>query len=366
MAALFEMGELRRAETVGVSALAETQDLGDRPMELRVRLQLARLRSGLEPDAFESEATELTPEAIRVFEELGDDAGLAQAWGIVALLANLDGHPRAMEEAHQKAIEHSRRAGDRQGELEQLSALTATLFWGETPADEGIRRVRAALEKIKGHPSWEARMARPLAGFLAMQGRFVEARAILEESIKSVEDLGLKLYASTAGFFTAPLELLAGRPEAAERELRTSCEALEAIGEKGWYSSLAALLAESLYVQGKYDEAQEWVAKAERAAGGHDLGAQSDTRAIRGKLLARRGSFAEAESLAMEAVKIANRTGELNHEGDSYFDLAEVLALAGRSEESADALRRAIELWERKGNLVSTSKAKARLLRPWH
>ena len=42
----------------------------------------------------------------------------------------------------------------------------------------------------------------------------------------------------------------------------------------------------------------------------------------------------------------------LNAQGDAYADLAEVLLLGGKAEESAAALEQALDRYERKGNLV--------------
>jgi tetratricopeptide (TPR) repeat protein len=78
-------------------------------------------------------------------------------------------------------------------------------------------------------------------------------------------------------------------------------------------------------------------------------------------VLARRGALGEAEQLVREAVRIYNQTGETDHEGDTYFDLAEVLELAGRPADAAEALREALARWERKGNQVSAAKAQAKL-----
>jgi hypothetical protein len=44
-----------------------------------------------------------------------------------------------------------------------------------------------------------------------------------------------------------------------------------------------------------------------------------------------------------------------------YVDLAEVLSLAGRPQEAAAALGQAVGCYERKGNIVSTQRAQARL-----
>ena len=45
--------------------------------------------------------------------------------------------------------------------------------------------------------------------------------------------------------------------------------------------------------------------------------------------------------------------------GDALLDLAEVLRLGGRAAEADGAARRALELYERKGNRVSAARARS-------
>jgi hypothetical protein len=51
----------------------------------------------------------------------------------------------------------------------------------------------------------------------------------------------------------------------------------------------------------------------------------------------------------------------LDPRGKTLLDLAEVLTLVGRREEAADEARRALELFETKGNLVAAEWARARV-----
>lgn len=78
-------------------------------------------------------------------------------------------------------------------------------------------------------------------------------------------------------------------------------------------------------------------------------------------MLARRREGEEAERLAREAVALGEATDMLNSQGDAYADLGEVLLVTGKPDEAAAALEQAIERYERKGNVVSTRRAQARL-----
>jgi hypothetical protein len=71
--------------------------------------------------------------------------------------------------------------------------------------------------------------------------------------------------------------------------------------------------------------------------------------------LARRGDVEAAERLAREATTSAARTDFLDLRARAVADLAEVLRLAGRPEESAAAVQEAIRLYEQKGNIAAAA-----------
>ena len=58
---------------------------------------------------------------------------------------------------------------------------------------------------------------------------------------------------------------------------------------------------------------------------------------------------------------IIEGTDEIDHQGQAWFDLAEVLELGGKWEEARKALTESIPRFERKGNVVMAERARARL-----
>jgi len=82
---------------------------------------------------------------------------------------------------------------------------------------------------------------------------------------------------------------------------------------------------------------------------------------VRAKVLAREGRADDAEALARQAVELGRQSDYLNAHADALMDLAEVLALARRSADAADAVADALRLFEQKGNLVAAERARARL-----
>jgi tetratricopeptide (TPR) repeat protein len=120
------------------------------------------------------------------------------------------------------------------------------------------------------------------------------------------------------------------------------------------------MLARVLCELGRLDEAEEWAERGRELGASDDAVTQQLWRQAKAKLLARRGKLAEAARLAREAVAIALETDMLNDQGDAYADLGEVLALAN-DPGAPEALGRALDCYERKGNIVSAERTRTAL-----
>ena len=127
--------------------------------------------------------------------------------------------------------------------------------------------------------------------------------------------------------------------------------------EKTHFSTVATLLANASYMQGRYEEAEDLTRECEQAARANDVHAQILWRATRAKAIARRGELQAAQSLAREAVAFAAESDFVVFHGHALDALAEVLRLADRPAEAAAALEEAAARYERKGDLVSATKA---------
>jgi hypothetical protein len=121
------------------------------------------------------------------------------------------------------------------------------------------------------------------------------------------------------------------------------------------------MLAQAIFAQDRPEEASHFCRVSREAAAPEDLWSQVDGRGAYAKILARRGRGAEAERLAREAVELAASTDFLTLRGDAFLDLARVLEVGGQAREAVAVLTEGLELYERKGNLVSAERARARL-----
>jgi len=152
------------------------------------------------------------------------------------------------------------------------------------------------------------------------------------------------------------VELHAGDAARAAEVGLEGVAALEALGERGWLSTVAGHTAEALYQLGRDDEAWQLTDKAEEAGAPDDVITQMLIRQVRAKLLLRRGESDEAERLAREAVALGEPTDALEYKANSFRDLAIVLAAAGRPDEALPVLDEARSFYEQKGHTVGVAR----------
>jgi ATP/maltotriose-dependent transcriptional regulator MalT len=260
------------------------------------------------------------------------------------------------EPALDEAIAHARKAGDVRTMATCLHLSAGASLLGPMPVPDAVRRCEEILG-ARPNPRTAASALRALAALKAMEGSFDEARRLFDREQAILEDLGAGVWASSAWEARGIVEMLAGDAEAAELAFRRGYETCEQIGEKSALSTLAAMLSQAVYEQGRYDEALALSETSEAAAAAEDLSTQVQWRGPCAKALARKGRKRKAEALAREGVARAKETDFLNFHANALIDLAEVLRLAARPVEAAAAVAEAARLFDEKGNVVSAARA---------
>jgi len=295
---------------------------------------------------------------VPTLEELGFEAGLAKAWRLLGSARGTASRYGEAEDAMRLAIEHARRAGDRRLEVGCLSTFAQCALYGPTPVAEAVPRCESILEQTAGDQRAGATVLCALSHLDAMAGNFDRARSRYSQARATLEALGGRVLAASTSLDSGPVELLAGDLAAAEGELLHDYEVLEAIGERYFISTTAALLAEALYRQGRLEESERYTVASEELADPEDLTSQHLWRSVRGKILARRSRADEAETLLRGAVELTRRSDDPDARGSALLDLAEAMALMGRDAEAAEAATEAAVLFDRKGNVVSAQRAR--------
>jgi class 3 adenylate cyclase/tetratricopeptide (TPR) repeat protein len=359
--ALRAAGELAAAKAALGRGLDAAADAGDRRLEAHAVVEGLLLETLIDPEFETDRLRDAAQKAIVVLEELGDDSGLAKAWRGVAEVEATACRWGPAAEALERSLMHARLAGEETEQTLTRTHLANALYWGPTPVAEGIRRCREILDEAGGHRTVEANVLCYLGGFNAMLGNVDEAWVLVGRGRQLFEELGHTYGLAAHALLSSSVGLLGGDPEAAVRELRPSFEQLDAMGEKAILCSVAAFLAEAHLRLGHDEEAERLAGVSRDAAVPDDVAPQVGWRTTLAKLLARRGELGRAQELVGEALALAEPTDFLNLQGETLLALAEVLRAADRPADAADAVHRAVERFERKGNAASAAHARALL-----
>jgi class 3 adenylate cyclase/tetratricopeptide (TPR) repeat protein len=354
--ALVAIGELPRALQVVDEAAAEAEAAGSEELLaeavlVRIFIRALATEAGWGP--------EILPEIDRrmsVLERAEQHSGLAKGWRLLGAVHGTACRFGEAADAVQQALLHARLAGDRRQELRNTSAYAQALLLGPTPVPEAIDECKRILERAGGDRATRAFVLAVLALLQSMSGAFDETRVSYVSARALYEDLGSTVLAAWVSLQSGPAELLAGNLATAERELRRAYDALEAIGEKYFFSSVAAYLGRVLFEQGRDEEALAASDSAHELATEDDVVSQALWRAVRARVLARAGEVDEALTLAQESVALAHRTDSPMIQADALLDLAVVLRATGRDPDSV--IDEAVTLYERKGNTVAARAAR--------
>jgi class 3 adenylate cyclase/tetratricopeptide (TPR) repeat protein len=359
--ALWESGDLTGGDAVLAEATEIASRLGDAPLQAHMRIGALSHRLK-RPEAGISDMRRELNQLLTVFEEAGDSIGLARTWFLLSDTDWMESRAAAAEAARWRALEHARLGGDQWLQTLLLAQIAVAIVHSPTPVEEGVRRCEQLLDETSGARVVESAVLRALASLHAMQGHFDLARDELARGFGMLDELGLKhLAEASRGQATAFVEWLAGDLEAVEKALRGNYGTLAAMGDKAYRSTVAALLATVLVDLNRLDEAADMAEKSREIAAPEDLASQVGWRWAYARVLVRRGELDDAERMIREAVNLSEQTDFPNMRADTLGYLAEVLALAGRVDDAATVLERAIEIYEAKGNLVGAARAADRL-----
>src|SRR5262249_47376440 len=157
-------------------AIAGAKSRGENVLAADANVALWFVRLHTDPNTTHERVQRELDEAVRVFEEEGDEARLASALALTGTVLYWAGRSAEAEIRLERALHYARRAHDRLQELQCLRFLASTLAFGPLP-------VPAALDRIAELGSYgtrtqllEVALLRFQAHLEAMQGRFELAR----------------------------------------------------------------------------------------------------------------------------------------------------------------------------------------------
>jgi class 3 adenylate cyclase/tetratricopeptide (TPR) repeat protein len=356
--ALFDAAELERAQATFTQAIDEAGTAGDQALEARAKL--GRIFVHAQTGGAFAAPQEAAAIEIAKLEELQDDAGLAEGWYVLAAFQSWLGNSELGGASYQRAIDHARLAGNRRIVTAALAFRVLLQSWGFRNAVDGLRETDELLVTHAG-TSIEPPLRLARALHLSFLG---EHEASREDQILGSElyrQFGNELLRAASNMSRASSELRAGSLDAAEAAARQGIDALEQLGGTGFLSTTVGLLAETLYRQGRYDEAEKLAGRTAELAMVDDFDPLFRWRAVLARVLAQRGEFVEAEKLAREGVDIVEQTDWHLHRGEAFTALGEVLELAGRRDEARAVYEQAVDAFERKGSLPDLEATRQRI-----
>ncbi len=363
LALLPDLGVTRResGDYAGAdAAFAEAEGAADRRIAAHGALERSITRINTDPQGQRDQALRVAESVIPLLDELGDDVGLAKAWKLLAMRSWLMSQAEASRTAVENALTHAARAGNRAEEIDCLSWLAFIALHGPMPVAEALELCDELM--ARGELGVEPSVLTAKGGLAILLGDFDEARHLIGKAEERYRDLGFQVLAVTVrGQNGGRLELAAGNPSAAEAALRDAREALTALGERGYLSTVVALLGEALFAQGHYDEADGLAAEARELTAEEDLPAQVPALNVQARVASARGRHADAERLARDAVARTETSDFVTIQADALRCLADVLDASGDTGGSRDLRSRALELYERKGNVVDAERVRAQL-----
>jgi class 3 adenylate cyclase/tetratricopeptide (TPR) repeat protein len=354
--ALHETGEIDEAvamyDAAEASAVATASDaLAETAAIERLRLQY--LCGRVDDPSIVHERAE---RAIGSLASTDADA-LSRAW---RLKLNVDIAACRWDAAHLAAdevITHATAAGNHLLAVRTMPLLAFLAQKGPAPVPAAITTCESLLDQVADDQRSRALTQLELATLVAMHGNLGQARAYYADTRSTLAELGWAMQASLVSLSSGPIELLADQAARAELELRRDYDALRRMDERNFISLVAALLAEAVYRQGRFDEASDLVDEARRLAAADDLAVHIVAGSVAAKCEARLECFDDAMKLASEAVGLVDSTEDPSGQADARLDLAEVRGLAGDVAAALSAVADATERYNRKGNVLGIARA---------
>ena len=338
-------GEFGEAGNAAHALAREAELEGNEAVALRAGLLAADVVTFLDAAAI-PRLNELVTRTLPRLQELGDARGVAQAYFVEAFLHDAALRCDQAHSAYRLALLQAIDAGWRQGAMVANSMRVAAHF-GATPIADA--RAEAVELRTQLGTAWDATEAEALdavleillRGYRDAKPNVLRARHLLEEVGDGVSlsyhPMGWAMAALATGDAPVALSLSAE----AERALRLADNDYNR-------RTAAAVLAESLTLLDRLDEAEAHLAYA-READPSDLLTHVSVQRTAARMALARGDIAEAERSATEASRLLEGAEAPLEQAQVLIVWSEVYTAMGAPDRARDALTRARTLMVHKG-----------------
>jgi class 3 adenylate cyclase/tetratricopeptide (TPR) repeat protein len=358
--ALNTSGRMLQAEAARRASIDAATALGERELATWVRISYLLSRGSSDPEVGAEEMERAAHEAIELYRELEDPAGLAAAEHLLGVALGMKGRQAERLDALERALAHSAESAGIEMRRRVIASFARTLAErGPTPVPEAIARCEALLADEGDDQVIGAVLARCLAMLYAMAGREGEALEHVERSGSTFDELRHSPHSAHFRTMAVEARRLSGDQAGAERELTAQWEFLRRLrgGEPDKRAAAAALRLADLYCdEGRWEEAERFFAEAVTLPDGGEYDDLAQRLAVEARLASHDGRTGEAVAFARRAVEEAERSDDLNLTARMWTALGEQLRAFALDGEADAAKARALELYRQKGNLTAAAR----------
>jgi class 3 adenylate cyclase/tetratricopeptide (TPR) repeat protein len=351
--ALTDRGEFPRAEAVLTEAARAAEAVNEPALAAIATLRSTWVRL-LAGGARMEESKADVEESVHRLEELGDEDALAEAYSFLGTMLMWTGMCADAVEVLEHSASLARRTGADKVASRSLSWLLVSALWGPMAVADGLvlcdRIIAEGSDRyVEGFASFVQGVLRTMAG------DWEEGRALIATGRTMLEELGQRVNIASMRMASARSEFFAGRLRESENDLRLGYDVLDQMGEKGYLSTIASLLAVVVRAQGRDHEAEVYAQEARELGADDDRSTQLYWRCAQAEVLASRGDIDEALQLVQEAQEVIEGTDLTIDRAAALLSRAFVEKAAGTHDRARIALDQALGLFEEKGDVTAAA-----------
>jgi len=354
--ALSDRGEFARAEAVLSEATTAAQAQNEPALAAIASLRSTWVRLLAGGASMEESKTEVE-NSVRRLEQMRHEGGLAEAYSFLGTMFMWTGQCADAVEVLERSASLARSADADKVASRSLSWLLVSSFWGPMSVADGLLLCDRVAREVSDR--YVQGFAAVVQGFLsAMAGDWERGEELTATGRNMLEELGQHVIVGSTRMASARVAFFAGRARESEDELRLGYDVLKQMGEKGFLSTTAAMLAVVLCAQGRYDEAQPYVQEAQELGAKDDLTTELYWRCAQAEIHASQGEFEEAYRLLQEAHELIDATDYLSDRAVALMSRSAVEKAAGNRDGARNALEQALRLLEKKGDVTAVGRAR--------
>ena len=324
--------------------------LGLDTIRWRATVQRGRARLFVDPDTDTDALLHEADEATGGLAEIGDELGLARAWGLITHVRLIRREVALAAAASENAAAHAVAGSSLQEELTEYAehawVVASSPYSVHTDLERCARLVASSSDPVRA----EEMMLLARAYLEALLGHAHGARGCLERFRSATLRLGWKYHTFNLTAFRGHIERLAGRDADAEQAFLDAAGMVGEYGNRLTASIMTAEAARSAYDAAEPARARRLLSDARETSGWLGVG-------LHGLLLAMDGEWAAADAAAREAVRRSEEGDSLELRGQALLDRSHVFAMRGDRGESVDLARRARQFFDMRQSPVLVRRA---------